>query len=286
MDLGAIGVWSTAFTHGDRAEAKEAAAELEALGYGSLWLGGTPGGNPRGDLATAAELLGATGRVTVATGCVSIWDQPAELLAAAYHALPERQRRRLLVGLAVSHAEFVDRYRDPRTALASYLDALDRAVPALPPAARIVGAHGPGMTRLAAARSLGVHSHLVDVTHTARARAALGRTSLLAVEVTVVPHHDARTARPHARRLLAPFLKLANYRRAWLRRGFAQEDLADGGSDRLVDALFLYGKPDEIAQRLAAYRRAGADHIAVQVVTAGRGLFARTAWRDLATVFR
>ncbi|ROQ67315.1 putative F420-dependent oxidoreductase [Streptomyces sp. 840.1] len=282
MKLGTIGIWSLAFTHGDRGEAKEAAAELEDLGYGTLWLGGDPGGNPSGDLATAADVLDATDRVTVATGCVSIWDRPATRLAAAYHALPEHQRARLLVGLGVSHAECVDRYRRPYAALAGFLDELDAASPPLPASARIVGAHGPMMTRLGAARSVGVHPYLVDVTHTARARSELGTASLLATQQTVILTTAPATARSRARTMLAPYLRLANYREAWLRIGFDSGDLADGGSDRLVDALFACGTPDEIAARITEHTKAGADHIALQVVTADRSHFARAAWRELA----
>ncbi|MFJ3532172.1 MULTISPECIES: TIGR03620 family F420-dependent LLM class oxidoreductase [unclassified Streptomyces] len=282
MNLGTIGIWSLAFTHGDRGEAREAAAELEDLGYGTLWLGGSPGGNPSGDLATAADVLDATDRVTVATGCVSIWEQPAARLAAAYHALPAHQRARLLVGLGVSHAECIDRYRRPYAALVGYLDELDAASPPLPASARIVGAHGPRMTRLGAARTLGVHPYLVDVGHTVRARSDLDPTSLLATEQTVILSTDPEAARNQARTMLAPYLGLANYREAWLRIGFDPHDLAHGGSDRLIDALFAYGTPDEIAAQVTKHTTAGADHIALQVVTAHRSLFARTAWRDLA----
>lgn len=282
MNLGTIGIWSLAFTHGDRGEAREAAAELEDLGYGTLWLGGSPGGNPSGDLATARDVLGATGRITVATGCVSIWEMPAARLAAAYHALPGHQRARLLVGLGVSHAECVDRYQRPYTALAGFLDELDAASPPLPASARIVGAHGPQMTRLGAARTAGVHPYLVDVTHTARARSDLGTASLLATEQTVILTTDAGAARTRARTMLAPYLNLANYREAWLRIGFDPRDLADGGSDRLVDALFAYGTPDEIAAQVSKHTTAGADHVALQVVTADRSHFARAAWRELA----
>ncbi|MEU2021315.1 TIGR03620 family F420-dependent LLM class oxidoreductase [Streptomyces sp. NPDC016469] len=282
MNLGATGVWSLAFTHGDRGEAREAAAELEELGYGTIWLGGSPGGNPRGDLVTAAEVLAATNRVTVATGCVSIWDKTADQLAAAYHALPQRQRARLLVGLGVSHAAFVDRYKQPYHALRSYLDALDAAVPALPPTARIIGAHGPQMTRLAAARSIGVHPYLVDPEHTAWARTTLGEGPLLALEQTVLLDHDTGSARAKARTMLAPYLNLANYRAAWLRAGFTAQDLTSGGSNRLIDALFVWGNPDQIAVRLIKHRLAGAGHIAVQVVADDPAVFTRRAWRDLA----
>ncbi|MFH9292700.1 TIGR03620 family F420-dependent LLM class oxidoreductase [Streptomyces sp. NPDC017520] len=282
MQLGTIGIWSLAFTHGDRVEARDAATELEELGYGAIWLGGNPGGNPRGDLRTASVVLSATSRITVATGCVSIWDRPPGHLAAAYNALPERQRNRLLVGLGVSHAEVSGRYRDPYHALRSYLEALDAAAPPLPSTARIVGAHGPQMTRLAAAGSTGVHPYLVSPAHTAWARSMLGEGPLLALEQTVIPHTDAGTARAMARGMLAPYLALRNYRTAWLRGGFAAEDLTDGGSDRLIDELFAWGKPDEIAARLTEHHRAGADHIAVQVVTDRLDVFARQSWRDLA----
>ncbi|MFE6023672.1 TIGR03620 family F420-dependent LLM class oxidoreductase [Streptomyces sp. NPDC056441] len=282
MDLATVGIWSLAFTHGDRAEARDAAAELEELGYGAIWLGGSPGGNPSGDLVTAAEVLAATNQVTVATGCVSIWERSPDRLAATYHALPQQQRNRLLVGLGVSHADFVGRYRQPYHTLRSYLEALDAVTPPLPSTARIIGAHGPQMTRLAAAKSTGVHPYLVDPAHTAWARSMLGDGPILAVEQTVIPHTSAQAARAKARTMLAPYLKLRNYRSAWLRGGFATEDLAFGGSNRLIDALFAWGKPAEIAARLTEHHQAGADHVAIQVVTDAPGTFARQAWRDLA----
>ncbi|WP_329595073.1 TIGR03620 family F420-dependent LLM class oxidoreductase [Streptomyces sp. NBC_01005] len=282
MELGTIGIWSLAFTHGDRTEARDAAAELEELGYGAIWLGGSPGGNPRGDLVTAAEVLATTDRIAVATACVSIWERSPNRLADTYHALPQQQRSRLLIGLGVSHADFVGRYREPYHALRSYLDELDAVTPSLPSTARMIGAHGPQMTRLAAAKSAGVHPYLVDPAHTAWARSMLGDGPMLALEQTVILHTSAETARAKARTMLAPYLKLRNYRSAWLRRGFTTEDLAFGGSNRLIDALFAWGSPDEIAARLTEHRTAGADHVAVQVVTDAPGTFARQAWRDLA----
>ncbi|MCX4870046.1 TIGR03620 family F420-dependent LLM class oxidoreductase [Streptomyces sp. NBC_00257] len=282
MELGTIGIWSLAFTHGDRTEARDAAAELEELGYGAIWLGGSPGGNPRGDLVTAAEVLAATDRIAVATACVSIWERSPNRLADTYHSLPQQQRSRLLIGLGVSHADFVGRYREPYHALRSYLDELDAVAPSLPSTARMIGAHGPQMTRLAAAKSAGVHPYLVDPAHTAWARSMLGDGPMLALEQSVILHTSAETARAKARTMLAPYLKLRNYRSAWLRRGFTTEDLAFGGSNRLIDALFAWGSPDENAARLTEHRTAGADHVAVQVVTDAPGTFARQAWRDLA----
>ncbi|KNB50912.1 TIGR03620 family F420-dependent LLM class oxidoreductase [Streptomyces caatingaensis] len=282
MELGTFGIWSLAFTHGDPGEAADAAAEAEELGYGTLWLGGDPGGNPRGDLRRAAHVLEATRRVTVATGVVSIWGQPAGRLAGAYRALPVDQRQRLAVGIGVSHGELVGTYRRPYTAMDSYLDALDSPAAAIPASARLVGAHGPRMTRLAARKSLGVHPYLVAVDHVVRTRELLGRGPLLALAQAVILHTDPGPARAAARAVLAPYLPMANYRSAWLRSGFTEDDLADGGSDRLIDALFLWGGPEDVAAGLDERRKAGADHIAVQVAAGSRRTFARSGWRELA----
>lgn len=258
MYLGTTGIWSLAFTHGDRTEAREAAAELEELGYGTIWLGGSPGGNPRADLATAAEILASTSRGTVATGCVSIWDRAPAQLAAAYHALPQRQRDRLLVGLGVSHADFVDRYHKPYRALSSYLDALDASTPALPPTARIVGAHGPQMTRLAAAKSMGAHPYLVAPAHTAWARSTLGEGPLLALEQTVLPHCDADSARVKARTHARSLPEACQ-----LPRGLAARGLHGRGpgrwwqhqADRCAFRLGKPGRDSRTAHRAPAGRR-------------------------------
>ncbi|MFG2284867.1 TIGR03620 family F420-dependent LLM class oxidoreductase [Streptomyces sp. NPDC048595] len=284
LNLGRIGIWSLAFTHGERGEAREAAAELEELGYGTLWLGGNPGGNPRGDLVTTTELLAATNRTVVAPACVSIWHQPAAELAAAYHAVPDRQRARLLLGLGVSHSRVEQRYHRPYTVLSGYLDALDGSTSPLPKARRFLGAHGPKMTALAATRTAGVHPHLTVADHTAHTRKLLGDGPLLAPAVSVIPDPSPSTARATARAVLAPYLAQPNYANSWLRSGFTTDDLAAPGSDRLIDAVFAWGTPERIAGRIAERFAAGADHVAVQVVTDGRHpyTFPRTAWRTLA----
>lgn len=204
MELGMFGIWSLAFTHGDPGEAADAAAEAEELGYETLWLGGDPGGNPRGDLVTVARMLDATRRAVVAPACVSVWDRPADQLARAYHALPPADRERLVIGLGVSHGEIVSTYRRPYTAMAGYLEELDSGVPPLPVSARLIGAHGPRMTRLAADRTLGVHPYLVDTEHVIRTRELLGDGPLLALEQTVVAHTDPAVARARARWTLSP----------------------------------------------------------------------------------
>ncbi|WP_431045919.1 TIGR03620 family F420-dependent LLM class oxidoreductase [Streptomyces sp. P1-3] len=287
MRLGAVGIWSVAFTHGDRGEARDAAAELEELGYGTLWLGGRPGGNPGGDLVTTAELLAATGRVVVAPSCVNIWWLTADRLAAAYGGLPERDRARALLGLAVAHAPFSERYDRPYSTMCSYLDELDAAPRPLPPAARFVGAHRPRMTRLAAARAAGVQPYLVGSSHTARARELLGEGPLLAPIQTVVLHAgraDAQAARATARAAISPYLSLPNYVDTWLAAGFTEDDVAGGGSDRLVDELVVWGEPETIAARVTEHLEAGADHVALQVLGEDPDAFPRGAWRELRAV--
>ncbi|MCN9243759.1 TIGR03620 family F420-dependent LLM class oxidoreductase [Streptomyces sp. RY43-2] len=284
MRLGRIGVWSVGLTHGDRAEAREAAAELEELGYGALWLGGVPGDNPQADLAPAAEVLAATRRTVVAVACLSIWTHTPDQLAAAYRALPAADRGRLVTGLAVSHAPFAERYRQPLTAMCRYLDALDAIGTAPPPSARLIGAHRPRMTQLAAARTAGTQPYLVDACYTARARALLGAGPLLAPVQTVVPLTDPVAARAVARTVLAPYLTLPNLNRTWLDSGFTEADLQHGGSDRLVDRLVAWGDTERITAHVTSHLRAGADHVAVHVVTEHPRAFPRAAWHDLASV--
>ncbi|WP_424921784.1 TIGR03620 family F420-dependent LLM class oxidoreductase [Streptomyces sp. wa1] len=284
MDLGRIGIWSLAFTHGDRGVAREAAAELEELGFGALWLGGNPGGNPRGDLATTAELLAATTRAVVSPACISMWHQPASALAAAYHAVPALMRDRLLLGLGVGHPETEQGYHRPYTSLRDYLDELDDLPAPVPRPARLLCAHGPRMTRLAAARAAGVQPHLTTTDHTARTRVLLGDGPLLAPSVSVVLETDPGRARRMARTALAPYLAQPNYANNWLRSGFTADDLAANGSDRLIDALFAWGTADRIAGQIAERLAVGADHVAVQVVTKATYGFPRAEWRALARI--
>ncbi|MCF3104913.1 TIGR03620 family F420-dependent LLM class oxidoreductase [Streptomyces roseoverticillatus] len=285
LDPGLVGIWSLAFTHGDRGAACEAAAELEELGYGTLWLGGNPGGNPRGDLVTTAGLLAATSRTVVAPACVSVWHQSAPALASTYQALPARMRNRLLLGLGVGHPKTDQDYHRPYTSLCAYLDeldGLDGSLAPIPRAARILGAHGPRMTWLAATRAAGVHPHLTTAGHTVRTRELLGDGPLLAPSVSVVLETSPSTARATARAALAPYLAQPNYANNWLSSGFTADDLADHGSDHLIDALFAWGTLDRVTDRITEHLQAGADHVAVQVVTDATYGFPLTEWRTLA----
>jgi probable F420-dependent oxidoreductase len=281
--LGRVGIWSTHFA-ADRETAKEAAAELERLGYGALWLSGRPS-----LFELARELLSVTKHIVVATGIASIWTYSPEAVAEAHHALTQAYPRRFLLGLGVSHAQIVDReqagqYSRPVERMAAYLDALDTAPTPVPARERVLAALGPRILTLARERSAGAHPYLVTVEHTRQARAVLGAGRLLAPEQGVVLATDPVQARSIARAYLAQYLQLPNYTNSWLRLGFTPDDLAAGGSDRLVDALVAWGGVDAIRERVAGHLNAGADHVCLQALTANPSAWPREEWRTLAAV--
>lgn len=288
--LTGTGVWSGELRYGDPAHAADSAAELEALGFSALWVPDV-GGDVFGAVGT---LLAATSTVTVATGILNIWMHPAGDTATAHEALIGEHGDRFLVGLGVSHAPLIDRvfdagrYQRPLAVMAGYLDGLDQAPTPLAAAHRVIAALGPKMLDLARRRSGGVHPYLVTPEHTAAARAAVGPQSWVGPEQAVVFSTDAGAARTAARRHLATYVGLPNYVNNWLRLGFTDADVADGGSDRLVDALVAWGTDEAIAARLQAHRDAGADHVCVQVLTpaAADAAELRAGWRRLADLAR
>ncbi|MEU8642174.1 MULTISPECIES: TIGR03620 family F420-dependent LLM class oxidoreductase [unclassified Streptomyces] len=284
--FGRIGIWSGALhasrvDEAGRAAIVEAVAELEDLGYGTLWMGGSP--SPE----DAAALVAATRRVTVATGILSIWEHGAEEVAARVAAIDASARGRFVLGLGVSHDKLAPQYAKPYSAMVDYLDALDEAAQPVDGGHRVLAALGPKMLRLAADRSLGAHPYLVTAEHTAEAREALGPDALLAPELSVVLDPDLDRARTTARGMLETYLQLPNYTNNLLRLGFTESDFEDGGSARLLDALFALGDAERVRARAQEYFDAGADHIAFQALTAseGRAGLPRAAWRELASVF-
>ncbi|MFC7244564.1 LLM class F420-dependent oxidoreductase [Catellatospora aurea] len=279
---GRIGVWSGAWTEALRSgggalsgEFTDAAAELDDLGYGTLWLGGGPA------VTYARPLLEATSRMTIATGILSIWEHDPVEVAAQRAELERAFPGRFVLGLGVSHSRLTERYAHPYTAMTEYLSALDAAAEPVPVRDRVLAALGPRMLALARDRAAGAHPYLVTPEHTAQAREILGTAAVLAPEFKAVLDTDAARAMAAARGHLALYLQLPNYTNNLLRLGFTEDDLRAGGSDRLLDAVFAMGDETAIARRAAAYLDAGADHLAVQVVTAEPGL-PREQWRLLA----
>ncbi|TLS47376.1 LLM class F420-dependent oxidoreductase [Streptomyces montanus] len=279
--VGRYGIWSVGLRSEDpsqRGELAETAAELEQLGFGAVWLGGSTG------VQHAVPLIEATSRLTVATGIQSIWQYEAADTAARFAELESAHPGRFLLGLGVSHAKLTDQYRRPYSSMVDYLDALDAPGTAgVPAERRVLAALGPKMLKLSRDRAAGSHPYLVTPEHTAEAREILGEGPLLAPELKVVLETDPDRARSLARDSLAMYLSLPNYTNSFLRFGFTEDDFADGGSDRLIDTLYAWGDDDRIRARIDAFYTAGADHVAFQVVTdQGPSALTRPEWRRLA----
>ena len=256
IELGRIGIWRH-----PSGLTPELAAEVEALGYGAIWAGGSPGG----DLAVVEDLLAATARIAVATGIVNVWKDDAATIAADYHRITGRYPGRFLLGLGIGHPEATREYQRPYDKLASYLDELDDLK--VPAEGRALAALGPRVLKLAAERSAGAHPYLVTPEHTRAARQILGPGPLLAPEQKVVLETDPDRARAIGRpRVQDPYLGLTNYVSNLRRLGWTDADLAGGGSDALIDALVVHGDADALGRGVTAHLDAGADHVAVQVL--------------------
>ena len=272
--------------YGDAGAAAAAATELEALGYSALWIPDV-GGDLTGSLA---NLLGVTSTVTVATGILNVWMHTPADAAAAHARLTAEHGPRYLCGIGISHRPFIDMvnapgtYTKPVETMANYLDGLDAAPTPIAVNDRLIAALGPKMLELARARTAGTHPYLVTPELTAQARAGIGPDRLVASEVGVVLETDPAKAREIARLHLQTYLGLPNYANNWKRHGFTDDDIANGGSDRLVDSLIGWGDEAAIAARVQQHRDAGADHVCVQVLTSDPTSLPVEQWRILAPV--
>jgi probable F420-dependent oxidoreductase len=250
-----FGTWQV-----EKAWTPDLAAGLEEAGYRILWIGGSVDS----DLRVAEELLAATETVTVATGILNVWGTDSGVVARSFHRLEERFPGRFLLGIGAGHPSSSDRYAKPYTAVNEYLDRLDAN--GVPADRRVLAALGDRMIGLAATRARGAHPYLTTPAHTAHARELLGAEPFLAPEQKVVLHADPQAARSIGRPLVAePYLQRANYLNSFKRMGYSDEDLIDGGSDRLIDDIVLHGTAADVATRLAGHHSSGADHVALQV---------------------
>jgi len=291
MELSKIGIWTFALDLQPGARAREIAAQIEELGYGAIWI---PEAMGREAFTNAALLLSGTKRAVIATGIASIWARDAMACAAAQKTLCEAYNDRFLLGLGVSHAPMVAvrgrEYDRPLTAMRQYLDAMDSApfmaVPPANPPKRVLAALHPRMLELARERAHGSHTYFVPPEHTAWARAQLGKDSILAVEQTVVLETQPSQAREIARRFMAVYLGLPNYVRNLRRLGYTEEDIANGGSDRLVDAIVAWGDEEAVCRRIQAQLDAGASHVCIQVIDPDPRALPMPQWQRLAQALR
>ncbi|CAA0134729.1 Putative coenzyme F420-dependent oxidoreductase [Mycolicibacterium vanbaalenii] len=282
MKLSGIGLWSSQLRYGNPAEAAEAAAELDELGFTALWIPDV--GGPV--LDSVDNLLSATEKTVIATGILNLWmHDPAEV-AARYASLTDTHGERFLLGIGVSHAPLIDSkepglYRKPLAATKAFLDGIDGSPQPVPTANRVLAALGPKMLELSASRAGGAHPYLSTPDHTQTARGILGDGPMLLPEQTVMLTDDRDQARAVGTEWLRSYLALPNYANNLLRSGFSEDDVASV-SDRLFDALIAWGDEDAVAARIAEHRDAGADHVCIQVLTADPREFPREQWRRLA----
>jgi len=272
--LRTTGVWT--FTEGMTAgTAGEFAARLEALGYSALWLPDTLGRDP---FAHIAHLARATTTLLFATGIASISHRHPGPMRQAANTVAEQSGGRFVLGLGVSHEPFVSGvrkldYSRPLSRMRAYLDAMADApytavLPPDPPPT-VLAALGPKMLDLARDRTDGAHPYFVPPEHTALARERLGVGKVLAPEQAVILTDDADSARELAREHVAFYMTAPNYRNNMLRLGFDESDLDDGGSERLRDAVVVWGDEAAIQARVQAHLDAGADHVCIQPLPSG-----------------
>jgi len=252
-DLGRFGSFGRGVT-------PQQAKDIEALGYGAVWVGGSP----PAELDWVEPILENTTTLSVATGIVNVWTAAPGPVAESFHRIEKAYPGRFLLGIGVGHPEAHTAYRKPIDALNDYLDKLDEY--GVPKNRRVVAALGPRVLQLAAGRSAGAHPYLTTPEHTKQARELIGPSAFLAPEHKVVLTTDTEKARAIGRKALAIYLNLTNYVSNWKRLGFTDDDVRPPGSDKLVDAVVAYGTSDDIATRLREHIEAGANHVAVQVL--------------------
>jgi probable F420-dependent oxidoreductase len=273
MNIGRIGVWTSYRPFGAE-RAGEAARLAEELGYGAFWLGGSP------HIPDVRPIVEATSTLVAATGILNVWiNDPAET-AAADAALRADFPGRFMLGIGIGHPEATSDYRRPLTSMRAFLDGLDAAAAPPPADERCLAALGPKMLDLAGERTAGAHTYFVPVEHTRSARERLGPDKLIATEVACVVETDGARAKAVAREYATLYLGLRNYTNNLLDFGFAEDDFADGGSDRLLDAIVPQGSADHIAEVVRAHLDAGADHVCVQPL--GEEGVPRASWTALA----
>jgi probable F420-dependent oxidoreductase len=268
MDLGKFGVWLR------RTEWEAGlAAELEGLGYGSLWIGGSPSGN----LEDVERVLEATDHIPVATGIVNMWREDPAIVGPSFLRLNAAHPDRVLLGVGIGHPEATDEYTRPVDKIDEYLNRLtDEGVPM----DRVVlAALGPRVLAVAASRTAGAHPYLTTPRHTRMARRVMGSASLLAPEQKVIVGLGEAESRRIAREMVGRYLGLVNYRHSLLREGWPEESLENGGDDRLIDELVLHGDVEGILDGLRAHLDGGADHVSIQAPRPD----ARMSYRELAS---
>ncbi len=268
--LGPVGVWLGALLGATVDEERSAARRIESLGYGSLFVGERIGGKEA--MAHQSLLLAATDHIVTGTGIANVWARHPAALEGGSALIGEAYPGRFVLGLGISHAPLVEmsgqRYQKPMAVMTEYLEGM--AAAAVPPPTdrsavpHVLAALRPRMLDLARQRTDGAHPYFVPASHSPLARAALGPDKLLIPEQAVVLASDPDEARRIARGHMSVYLGLPNYVNNLIHLGYTDEDVSNGGSDRLVDAIVAWGDENDILRRVREHLDGGADHVLIQ----------------------
>jgi probable F420-dependent oxidoreductase len=280
LELGRFGVWTSDFEHQPAAQMRESMKELEQQGWRAFWI---PEHAGREALTHAGYLLSCTEQMHVINGIAQIWSREARWTHGASLLLADAYPNRHVLGLG--HGGSKRPGITPLAAITQYLDKMDALETPNPkpnaPIHRILAAYGPKMLALARDRSAGAHTYHVNVAHTVQAREILGPDAFLGVEHAVLfesePVNARAIAREHLHRYLTTTYNIAKFRRL----GYSEEELSNGGSDRIIDDLVFWGDMDTIVEKLQAHVEGGADHVGVQVIGIEAGHSAMPYWRML-----
>jgi probable F420-dependent oxidoreductase len=280
VDIGKYGIWYGGIDALTTPDAQRAAQLVESLGFGALWVAEAVGRDP---FVSSANLLSATTTLKLATGIANIYARDAMTMVAGQKTLAEAFPDRFLLGMGVSHGHLVAGVR--KIDWSKPYNKMDKSMfmargPEHDPG-RVLAALGPKMLALSAEKANGSHPYFTTPEHTAEARRVMGADALLAPEQMVVFATDPAEARATARKGMKIYLGLPNYANNLKRFGFDDSDFADGGSDRIVDAITAWGTPAQIADRVRQHHDAGADHVCVQVLRNDSAM-PETEWKLLA----
>jgi probable F420-dependent oxidoreductase len=279
MQLGRLGIWYSADKLGGARHVSEFVKTVEGLGYDTLWY---PESRGYESFTIGGYMLSQTTKLKIGSSIASIYARDAFTSRRGMISLNELYGDRFILGLGVSHMPMVEgirghTYEKPLPAMRSYLNGIIKDEAGASEWPVCIAALGPLMLKLSRDMTRGAVPYNTTPAHTAEAAKILGPDKWLAIEQKVTVESDPVRARALGRAELSRYMVLDNYRNNWLRIGFTEADLANGGSDAFIDSMVLWGSADKIKAGLRAHFAAGATHVAIQPVHAEGDRAARDA---------
>jgi len=273
---GRLGIFSGSLAAQPATVQREVAAEIENLGYGTLWYGEAVA---REAFVQASIFLTATSSLVIASGIANIWARDPMAMAAGARALAEAWPDRFILGLGVSHAPMVAArghdYARPVSAMRDYLDRMGQTLwrgPEVEMPPIVLAALGPRMVTLAAERTAGAYPYFTTAEHIRQVRDLLGPEPFLAADLPVVLAAERVEARTTGDAHTNLYLRTENYRNNLLRLGWKPADLEPPGSDALFDAIISWGNIASVRQRIKDLFGAGADQVVLNLITRDRSV--------------